>query len=156
MNQPKGWTVLIAGMAVLAIALVVNRGKAEGESEGAPKLDPVESDMHEFMEYAFGPIFEQLKASLREAPAEGKDWVPVKAYSLVLAENGNLLMMRPSEDDVEGWNRMSAEMRDQGRLLYQAAKKRNYADARKQYEALVTKCNACHEEFAGGEYLQEP
>lgn len=121
-----------------------------------PSLVPVELDHHEFMEYAFAPFFEQLKSAIASEPADRKGWVPIKANSLILAENGNLLMLRPAEDDEGDWNQHAAELRDKGQLLYKSAKKRDYALSRKHFISLIEKCNACHKQFADGEHLQEP
>lgn len=117
---------------------------------------PVEADVHEFMEYAFEPFFHTLKSALEGAPADKNAWKSVKANALVLAENGNLLMLRGPEENSTAWNRLATEMRDQGKQLYQAAKKRDYSASRQQYERFVEKCNACHHEFADGEHLQKP
>mgnify|MGYP001815953468 CR=1 FL=1 len=143
---------LLLGLAVLAIAF--SHGRAQEADD--PVMEPVEFDVHEFMEYAFEPTFAQLKQALAQEPAERKAWVPVKAASLLLAENGNLLMLRPPEEEADDWNRLSAELRDSGRELYQAAKTRDYPTTRKKYVNFVQKCNACHNQYADGEHLQEP
>ena len=128
----------------------------DGDASAKTKLRPVEDDMHEFMEYAFEPYFHELRESLAKPPENGKAWKPVKATSLVLAENGNLLMLRGPEEGRDAWNQIAADLRDQGELLYQAARKRDYDEARKQYVGFVAKCNDCHNKFADGEHLQKP
>ena len=130
--------------------------QAADVAEVGTNLQAVEDDVHEFMEYAFEPFFQQLKSSLAEPPAHKKAWVPVKANSLMLAENGNLLMLRAPDENEDDWNRLSADLREQGKLLYQAAKKRDYEITKKHYVSFVSKCNACHEKFADGEHLQKP
>ena len=149
---------LLVGLAWLCLNVSRTTAQDAEPIAGKPtaKLMPVEDDMHEFMEYAFEPYFHELKEALAEPPANGKAWKPVKASSLVLAENGNLLMIRGPEDDRTAWDRIAVELRDQGQLLYRAAKKRDYDEARKQYVAFVAKCNECHHQFADGEHLQKP
>ena len=119
-------------------------------------MQAVESDVHEFMEYAVEPFFKQLKSSLASPPQDKKAWVPVKANSLVLAEGGNLLMLRAPEERAAQWNTLAAELRVQGRALYLAGKKRDFDSAKKEFATFVEKCNACHQQFADGEYIQEP
>jgi len=150
------WSVLIIFVLIFGIAIVSNTQAEEEEVTYNLPLEPVEADMHEFMEYAFEPFFHELKESMAEAPADKKSWVPVKAHSLILAEAGNLLMLRGPDENKAEWNQLAKELRDQGKLLYAAAKKRDYDSSRKQYEAFVTKCNACHEKFAEGEHIQKP
>ena len=116
--------------------------------------EPVEADVHEFMEYAFEPFFESLKDSLASEPKDRKAWKAVKANSLILAENGNLLMLRGPKEHSKKWNELSAAMRDQGKHVYRGGKKRDYQSTRKAFVSFVAKCNACHEAFADGEHMQ--
>jgi hypothetical protein len=112
--------------------------------------------MHEFMEYVFQPTYLRLKQSMAAAPADNAGWKGVKADSLVLAEGGNLLLLRTPEEESAAWNETSAAVRDLGGELYQAAKKKDYPTARKHYEAMLIKCNSCHDKFAGGEHQLAP
>lgn len=148
------FTVLVCCVAIGTVVRGADETTSSDSSE--PGLAPVEADVHEFMEYAFEPFFKQLKASLQGPPADKKAWVPVKANALVLAESGNLLMLRGPDENKAEWNRLSAELRDQGKMLYQAAKKREFEPTKTNYMKLVTKCNACHEKFADGEHMQKP
>ena len=148
------WCAILLVLGSVGLAFSV----PDTDETGKPAITmaPVESDVHEFMEYAFEPFFHALRSALQEAPADKNAWKPVKANALVLAENGNLLMLRGPEENTKAWNQLAAEMRDQGQRLYQAAKKRDYTASRQQYERFVEKCNACHQAFADGEHLQKP
>ena len=101
---------------IFCVSLAVNlpRSISADEEGNAPRMKPVEDDVHEFMEYAFEPFFHALKESMAEAPKDGKAWKPVKANSLILAENGNLLMLRGPEENNAEWNKLAADLRDQG------------------------------------------
>lgn len=124
--------------------------------EKADAAEPVESDMHEFMEYVFQPTFKRLKPAMAAAPADNAAWKAIKSDSLILAEGGNLLLIRQSDDDAADWVSHSVQVRDFGGELYRAAKAKDYTTARKQYESMVQNCNACHEQFAGGEHILTP
>ena len=137
-------------LSMIASALTVNSLASGAE----PK--PVESDMHEFMEYVFEPAYKRLKVSMAKEPADNRGWKPVKGDSLALAEACNLLFIRGPEDNRDQWNSISAAVRTQGASLYQAAKKRDYAAARKSYTGMITQCNKCHQVFADGEHQLEP
>lgn len=117
---------------------------------------PVEPDMHEFMEYVFQPTFKRLQPAMAAVPADNQGWKAIKAESLILAESGNLLLIRKPEEDVADWVKHSVQVRDFGGQLYRAAKAKDYPTARKHYEAMVRNCNACHEQFAGGEHILTP
>jgi len=124
-----------------------------GEKDAA---EPVEPDMHEFMEYVFQPTFKRLKPAMASAPENNAGWKTIKAESLVLAEAGNLLLIRQPKDDAADWVKHSAQVRDFGGQLYRAAKAKDYTNARKHYESMVQNCNACHHQFAGGEHILAP
>lgn len=117
---------------------------------------PVEPDMHEFMEYVFQPTFRRLKPAMATAPPDNKVWKAVKADALILAESGNLLLMREPKEDIADWVKHSVEVRDFGAELYRAARAKDHTAARKNYEAMVENCNACHHQFAGGEHILTP
>ncbi len=126
----------------------------------APKKDnaekPVEPDMHEFMEYVFQPTFKRLKPVMATEPVNNQDWKTIKADSLILAEGGNLLLIRQPEADSAAWVNHSIQVRDFGGQLYRAAKAKDFKAARKSYESMIMNCNACHKQFAGGEHILTP
>lgn len=116
----------------------------------------VEPDMHEFMEYVFQPTFLRLHAQMAAEPADNKGWKAIKSDALILAEGGNLLLIRDAGSDQADWDRHSIHVRDLGGELYRAAKAKDYKTARGHYEKMVTNCNACHDQFADGEHQLTP
>lgn len=133
-------------------------GRAVGAAEAGDKAAgvPVEPDMHEFMEYVFQPTYKRLKAEMASEPDGNAGWKAIKSDALILAEGGNLLLIRQPDEDRKDWMRHSVEVRDLGGQLYRAAKSKDYTAARRHYEAMLTKCNACHQQFAGGEHQLKP
>lgn len=149
---------LVFGVAVALYVLLTGAAGVAEQADAAKKVDvkAVEPDMHEFMEYMFEPGFKRLKPLMASEPADRLGWKGIKGDSLVLAEAGNLLLARVPEKDGDKWTELSMAVREQGGALYQAAKKRDFPTARKHYEAMVVKCNACHTHFAGGEHQLAP
>ena len=88
-------------------------------------------------------------------PADKQAWRAIKEDSLTLAECANLLAMRVPEDGYM-WKDISLRVRGQGSQLYQAARKSDYASARKAYTSMLQQCNACHKKFADGEHQLTP
>jgi hypothetical protein len=142
------WSVSTSSQPSLA------RADEAGRKAAAPA--PVEEDMHEFMEYAFQPAYLRLQAAIAAEPKDNAGWKAIKADALGLAEGGNLLLLRPSADDAADWTAHSVQVRQLGSQLYAAARKKDFANARKSYEAMIVRCNACHDQFAGGEHQLEP
>lgn len=112
--------------------------------------------MHEFMEYVFQPAYKRLKEQMATEPKDNQGWKAIKSDALILAEGGNLLLIREVEEDQAGWNKLSVQSRDLGAELYQAARSKDYPAAKKHYQAMLTKCNACHTQFANGEHQLQP
>jgi hypothetical protein len=151
--------LLVALPIVAAAAWLLSPASSLNAAAQADKKDaakPVESDMHEFMEYAFSPTFKRLKPAMAAAPTDNKGWKAIKADSLMLAEGGNLLLIRQPEKDAADWVKHSVQVRDLGGQLYEAAKAKDFAAARKHYEAMIENCNACHKQFASGDYTLSP
>jgi hypothetical protein len=149
--------MLVVSAIVLSIAIPWQAdAPAQVAAPSATGADPVERDMHEFMEYVFLPTYERLKATMAAAPADNKGWKAVKSDSLILAEGGNLLLLRLPDKDVQPWQELSVQTRELGNQLYQSAKKKDFPSARRHYETMLAKCNACHQRFAEGEHQLAP
>lgn len=158
----RSFSVCLLGASLLALTTVLGTFLSTSEpvvaEEPAAKSvgEPVEPDMHEFMEYVFQPTYRRLKVSMATAPTENRGWSPIKADALSLAESSNLLFNRGPEDEAADWAKHATEARDAGGELYRAAKSRNFELSREKYELMLTKCNACHTQFAGGEHQLTP
>jgi len=150
----------LSGSLLLIAAFVAVHERTNAYAQDAPSAKPsvasVEKDMHEFMEYVFEPTYNRLKAHMATEPADTPAWKGIKSDSLILAESGNLLLGRLPEEGGADWMQFSVQVRDLGGQLYQAAKKKDYRSARQHYTTMLTKCNACHEKFAGGEHQLAP
>ena len=123
----------------------------DATSDGKPLA--VEKSMHEFMEYYFQPTYLRLKSTMAAAPADNQGWKAIKSDSLILAEGGNLLLGRK---DPAKWNEFSIAVRESGHELYRFARKKDFAQARQAYERMLTNCNSCHKQFAGGKHILAP
>ena len=131
-----------------------SRAQAD-ESPSADALPQPVDDMHHFMEYIFEPNYERLREQLAEEPADKQSWKAIRGDALTLAECANLLLLRAPKENAD-WQRLSAAVRAHGGELYQAARLGDYTASREAYTTMLTQCNACHTQFAGGEYQLEP
>lgn len=147
-----------AVLSILASSMIGNHPTVVGADAASEKIapQPVEDDMHEFMEYLFQPTYKRLKAVMAAEPADNAAWKAIKADSLILAEGGNLLLIRAPKDNAGSWNQHSAAVRDHGGQFYRAAQQKDFAKATGSYKTMLTHCNACHQEFAEGKYQLTP
>ncbi|WP_417387717.1 hypothetical protein [Gimesia sp.] len=130
--------------------------QAESANEKMSAGEPVEPDMHEFMEYVFQPTYKRLKQAMATEPADRSAWKTIKADSLILAEGGNLLLLHDPGKDRKEWDAHSIEVRKAGGQLYKAAKAKDFKAAQLHYQSMLKNCNACHQQFAGGKHQLKP
>jgi hypothetical protein len=129
---------------------------SEAATAAEPAPEPVDDDMHHFMEYVFEPSYKRLRAEMAKETKDKAVWKAVKGDALTLAECANLLLLRAPDVDADDWRELSTAVRTEGSALYQAARKSDADAAKKAYLGMLTKCNACHEQFAGGEHQLQP
>ena len=141
--------------ALLVCAFGLAGATSSSADESAALGTPVEDDMHEFMEYVFQPTYLRLKASMAELTADKANWKAIKSDGLILAESANLLSGRNSEGEAL-WQKHASETRQAGATLYAAAKAKDVEQTRASYVSMLTRCNACHQDFADGEHQLKP
>jgi mono/diheme cytochrome c family protein len=151
-------TALLSVVAVFSFCLFADHpsvvGADAGSDQAAPQ--PVEDDMHEFMEYVFEPTYKRLKAVMAAEPADNAAWKAIKSDSLILAEGANLLLIRGPKENAGAWNEYSAAVREHGGQFYRAAQQKDFAQAAAGYKTMLTHCNACHQKFADGKHQLTP
>lgn len=147
---------IVAGFLGVYVSEESGPVRADDADAGPAAPEPVEDDMHEFMEYVFQPTYLRLKASMAEEPADNQAWKAIKSDSLILAEGGNLLLVRPPEEEADSWNAHAVAVRELGGELYAAAKAKDYEASRRHYTAMLIQCNRCHDDFAEGEHQLKP
>ena len=148
-------TVAFCMLAFILSTIGLSFGASEAQTVDG-ETQPVDDNMHHFMEYIFEPNYNRLRTSMANEPQDKKAWKAIKGDALTLAECANLLMARGPEEEADAWRRLSVAVRTHGGELYQAARKSEYRSARKAYETMLKNCNACHQQFAEGEYQLEP
>ncbi|MEX2288437.1 MAG: hypothetical protein WD648_15175 [Planctomycetaceae bacterium] len=146
------WLTLAAALLMFDSKVPITAAAQEGKQTAST---PVEDDMHEFMEYVFEPTYLRLKEQMAVEKKDRQVWKKIKSDALILAEGGNLTMMRGANDSPE-WAQFCSSVRDLGGQLYQAGKKNDAEAARKHYTAMLVQCNACHKKFAGGKHQLKP
>ena len=124
-------TLRISALTALFLVTAAGWGlSVDSHSLAAPPRDDhgagnaVEPSPHEFMEYVFQPTYRRLKKSIA---ADEADWGAIKSDSLILAEGGNLLLLRGPEKDRDSWIELAQQVRKTGGDLYHAAKKKDVA-----------------------------
>jgi cytochrome c553 len=154
--------VLLSSLAVVLSLLLMrftgttNPARADDASPTAVRIVPVEANMYDFMEGVFQQPYRRLKEVMAAEPTDQQGWKTIQSESLILAEGGNLLLVRNLEVDADNWTEFSVAVREDGAQLFKAAKQKDFVGSRKAYESLLTHCNACHKQFDEGKNQLAP
>ena len=131
---------------LLLVAVVVF--PASSQPPAVPKLEPI-AETKLLMEGIAQPNFHGLNRALKQKPTGADAWGFSRGQALLIAETGNLLMMRPPKEKAaqDLWLRRSAELREAGTSLGRAAAAKDYVSARAGLAIVANACNRCHESF---------
>jgi cytochrome c556 len=138
-----------AGLAaVAAVCLLGPSAESQPARVAAPRLEPV-AETRLLMDALARPNFDALGQRLRDRPADAETWAFARGQALLLAETGNLLMIRPPKARAaqDGWLARAAELRAAGTKLATAAGSKDYVSARAGVAEVANACNRCHAEF---------
>ncbi|MEQ1828013.1 MAG: hypothetical protein ABL921_18780 [Pirellula sp.] len=117
---------------------------------------PIDVNMHDFMEGVFQAPYRRLKQIMATEPKDAATWKALRSDALILAEGGNLILLRKPDKDLDAWQRYSVASRDAGGELVMAAKKKDFQGATVAYHAMLSHCNACHKQFLDGKQQLAP
>jgi hypothetical protein len=147
MSRVRFWVAagLIGGACLFAPAVRSQSGaNRAGQS---PKLQPV-ADTKLIMEGLAGANLRGLGKLLREKPAEAEAWAFARGQALLLAETGNLLLIRPPRSGGEDtWTGHALDLRDAAAKLARAAAVKDYPASRAALAGVANVCNRCHGSF---------
>jgi hypothetical protein len=89
-----------------------------------------------------------LERNLRQRPADLETWTFVRGQALLLAETGNLLMLRPPKSAGQDlWMAYATELRERATRLARLAADRDHDRCRQSLTDLADTCNRCHTTF---------
>jgi hypothetical protein len=112
-----------------------------------PKPEPV-AETKLLMQGINMANFQGLERLLRQKPADTETWVFARGQALLIAENANLLMLRPPRSrGREAWLERAGDLRETATLLARAAANRDFERSRAALKDLAQSCNRCHAGF---------
>lgn len=143
--------VLLAALAALCGGLPGAVSQTPAKAAG-PKLEAV-AETKLLMAGLAKANFDGLNRTLKERPADAETWGFARGQALLVAETGNLLMLRPpkTRQAQDAWMAKAADLRDAAVKVAKAAAGKDYTAARAGVAGLANACNRCHEAFRVGE-----
>ena len=132
--------------AILLAVALLPRG-AFTQPVGEPRPSAV-AETQLLMAGLAEPNFRVLGETLSEQPKDEEAWVYGRGQALLIAEMGNLLMLRPPRGEGrENWLRRSSELRTSGEKLARQLAGKQYLPSRAGLVNLANVCNRCHRDF---------
>jgi hypothetical protein len=128
-------------------AAAQERIAAPGAGKTVPKLTPV-AETKLIMQGVAHANYQGLERNLKQKPADVEAWNFVRGQALLVAESGNLLLMRPPHNDGQTvWMQRSADLRETGTTLAKYAGKADYDRSKAALADVTNSCNRCHQTF---------
>lgn len=132
----------------LGAALLV-AGKAEPQQSVriAPRGEPV-AETKLLMQGINMPNFHGLEELLQKKSLDTDAWTFARGQALLIAESGNLLLLRPPRGQGrDAWFDAAADLRLTATRLARATAGRDLNATRTAFAAVAASCNRCHETF---------
>jgi hypothetical protein len=140
-------------LAILSLGLLLVSGDVFSQTviqnvpRFTPKLEPV-AETKLVMAGLASANFKGLERILRDEPKEERAWVFARGQALLIAETGNLLLMRPPRNQGESaWFERATELRSKASQLAKTLSLKDFQSSRAEFVELANSCNRCHQQF---------
>jgi len=131
--------VRLTSLALLIVLFVTGAVLAQ-----APAFQPVASVL-QLMEAVVVPSSEALFDVGDNPPKDDKAWVTLRNNAVILAESGNLLMMRPKDNG--DWMKYSRMLVDAGAFAVKAAEAKDLGKFDEVADQATRACEMCHDQY---------
>jgi hypothetical protein len=112
-----------------------------------PTLEPV-AETKLIMQGIAQANFRGLERLLKTEPPDVQTWTFARGQALLIAESGNLMMLRPPKGQGQSlWFQHSMKIRTEATELARATASKDYANSRKWLVQVANTCNSCHRNF---------
>ena len=121
----------------------------QAKAKVAPKLEPV-AETKLLMEGLADPNLKGVEKLLKDRPKDAAAWTYARGQALILAETGNLLLIRPPKNQggaEETWMTGATELRTAAAKLARAAADQDFVASRAALAGVANACNHCHKNF---------
>ncbi len=146
-----GLVVLTAGIAATTLPAQVRRNPERlpaPEAKFTPKFEAL-AETKLLMEGLAQSNYSALEKHLQgKGPQDVDTWMFARGQALLIAETGNLLLLRPPRNQGrDTWMRRAMDMRQSAGDLARRLGNRDLARSRVAMLDLASKCNHCHQTF---------
>ena len=131
-------------MRIIALLLLVSPAIAQ-----SPPFQPV-ATISEIMDAITLPYSDALLYIQRNPPKSDRDWETLQMQALMLAESGNLLMMKDRAKNQGYWMKDARSLVDAGLAAVKATRAKDIQAVLALNEQIVSSCITCHTKFRSG------
>jgi hypothetical protein len=114
-----------------------------------PRLVPL-AETRVLMDGINWPNFIALQQGLKRPPRDERSWLALRDNALLIAENGNLLLMRSAGKKADAWTDRAVSLRTVAARLAEASAEHNASRGRQVLLELARTCDRCHDTFQTG------
>jgi hypothetical protein len=137
--------LLTVGSSAVAVGQTQLPPPSPGKAR--PKLQAV-AETKLLMDGLAHANFRGLEKHLAQKPDDPQTWSFARGQALLIAETGNLLMLRPPRSQgQDAWFEHATDLRGKATQLAQVLAKRDYLESRAAFVQLANSCNRCHQAF---------
>jgi hypothetical protein len=112
-----------------------------------PKLEAI-AETKLLMDGLLHANFRGLERILSQKSPDAQAWTFARGQALLIAEGGNLLMLRPPKSQgQQAWFERAMEIRGLSSQLAQAIARKDLERSRVSLQTLANSCNRCHQTF---------
>jgi hypothetical protein len=115
----------------------------------APPFQPV-ATISQIMVAITLPYSDALLYIERNPPKNDRDWEALQLQALMLAESGNLLMMKGRAKNQGQWMKDARMLVDAGAAAVKATRAKDIQAVLALNEQIVDSCITCHKQFRSG------
>jgi hypothetical protein len=146
MNRSR-FLLLVAAVPLLFTPPANPQLLPRNRTPAGPKPEPV-AETKLLMEGLLQANVRGLEKNLRQPPTDQETWTFVRGQALLIAETGNLLMLRPPRTEgQEAWLTSAVELREKATAIAKLAATRDADGAKRGLLNLAATCNRCHQTF---------
>jgi cytochrome c556 len=142
---------MVASLLLATARAQPQRTQDPPAAPAAPKVTPKFEAVAEtklLMDGLAMPNYEGLGRLLEEKPADAEGWAFARGQALLIAETGNLLLLRPPRNQGRDvWMQRAMDLRAAAATAGRAAGNRDLAASKAALVQLTGACNKCHQTF---------
>jgi len=147
----SGLVVLAVGLAATTLSAQVRRTPERlpaPDAKFTPKFEAL-AETKLLMEGLAQPNYRAVEKHLQgKGPEDVDTWMFARGQALLIAETGNLLLLRPPRNEGrDTWMRRAMDMRESAGALARRLGNRDLERSRAAILDLANKCNQCHQTF---------